>query len=432
VLSTEELDKLARDTRFVQRRSKLCPVRFLDILIKDANSERCLSLLDYSNELQTSHGISVSAQGIDDRFNDYSVKFVKSIVMRLLSSQVPVPLDASFLERYTSVNILDSTKLALPDFLKDDFPGFGGSASESGISIQFRYDLKNSVVSSLDVYPATFSDSKYTENISVDGNSLEIFDLGYVSSEYLNRFENGNSHYVCRLYPKSKVYDLEGKEINLEKIYRFMRLYRIAVYDKQVQIGENRIKSRLILSLVDEQTYQKRLAKLKKDSRERGWNVSEQCKTRLHMNLMITNADAEEIPASKVYMVYKFRWQIELMFKEWKSSGWNLDKIKHVKYERYMCLLYVKLMMIILSDRIYGIIAMENYRQGRKILSKCKCVKTLYNTGLLGQMIDANADKIYKILENINRLFSRGHFLNKRKNRVNYADLFELFICKIK
>ena len=254
--------------------------------------------------------------------------------------------------------------------------------------------------------------------------------MGYVSSEYLSRFEKGNSHYVCRLYPKSKVYDLDGNEIDLEKIYRFMRLYRIPVYEKNIQIGEKRIKSRLILSLVDEQTYQKRLAKLKKDSRERGWSVSEQCKIRLRMNLMITNASTEEIPASKVYMLYKFRWQIELMFKEWKSSGWNIDKIKHVKYERYMCLLYAKLLMIILSDRIYGIFASANYRECRKILSKCKCVKTLCKTGMICQMLDSSADKIHEILEIINRLFSRGHFLNKRKNRVSYADLIELFICK--
>ena len=48
VLSTEDMDKLARSTKFVKRSSKLCPVKFLDILIKDASSERGMRLFDYA------------------------------------------------------------------------------------------------------------------------------------------------------------------------------------------------------------------------------------------------------------------------------------------------------------------------------------------------------------------------------------------------
>jgi hypothetical protein len=432
VFSAEELDTLARITKFVQRSSKLSPEKFLDVLIKDASLETGMSLLGYSNELCSTHGVSISAQGIDDRFNDYAVKFMRQLVSNVFDKQVGHSFEDAFLQMYSSVHIFDSTKLELPADMRVDFPGFGGDASEAGISIQYRYDLKNRVGCSLDVYPATFSDSKYTQEISLEENSLEIFDLGYVSADFLMRFNKElRQHYVCRLHSQSCLYDISGNELNLKKIYRWMRLYRIPFYEVNVLVGEKRFPSRLVINLVDEQTYQKRLSKIKKEGKKKGWQVSDQYKLRLRMNLMLTNSAPEEIPASKVYLLYKFRWQVELFFKNWKSSGWNLDKIKDVKYERYMCLLYAKLLMIILSDQIYGFFAHKQYQRDKKLLSPTKCVKTLcQQIDLLRKLINAGVNTIKEALEKIGELFSRGHILCKRKGRTNYFDLFHIFVCK--
>jgi len=390
-----------------------------------------MTLLNHSSELQTEHSTQVTPQAVDDRFNDYAVKFMRRLVNELFSRQVSAPVDPSFLKRYDCVRVWDSTKVELPTFMQDDFPGFGGSASPAGISIQYRYDLKNGVGCSMDVYPAIYSDARYTEEVSIDENCLEVFDLGYVSHDFLKRLQDGKSHYVCRLHSQANVYDLDENEINLKKIYRWMRLYRIPVYRKDVLVGEKRLPSQLVINLVDEQTYQKRLAKAKKESHKKGWQASDEFKVRMRMNLMLTNTDPEEIPASQVYLLYKFRWQIELFFKSWKSAGWNIDKIKKVKYERYMCVLYAKLLLIILSDQIHRSIARERYREDKKLLSAEKCVKTLrLQINLLRKLINASAHKIYEILDKISKVFSRGHVVSQRKKRVNYPELFDLFICK--
>jgi hypothetical protein len=433
VFNADTLSGLARFTKFVQRSSKICAVKFLDLLFKDASSERGMSLLDYSNELHVVHGVCVSTSAIDKRFNDYAVQFFRRLVNILFCAQIRSPFDDSFLRAYTAVRIWDSTKIELPAHMAADFPGFGGSASDAGISIQYRYDLKNAVGSSLDVFPATSSDSGYTKEIPVEKNALEIFDLGYVSADFLSRLDEGGSYYVCRVHSQADVYDLDGQKIDLEKIYRWMRLYRIPVYQKRVLVGQKLLPSRLVITLVDEQTYQKRLRNVRKDAGKRGWQISDQHKLRMRMNLMITNTDSEEIPAEKVYMLYKFRWQIELIFKTWKSAGWNLGKIKEVKYERYMCVMYAKLLMIILSERIYNVIAAKRYSMDKKTLSREKCVKTMCRQiNLLRQFINTEAYKIYEILDKISKIFARGHILCQRKNRENYSHLVELFIYKSK
>ena len=121
------------------------------------------------------------------------------------------------------------------------------------------------------------------------------------------------------------------------------------------------------LEEMNEPTCQKRLAKLKKESKEKGLNVRETTKARLRLNIMLINTDPEKIPAPKVYLFYKLRWQIELFFKSRKSSGWHIDKI---------------------------------------------------------------AEMIHQILCKISRLFSCRHVLCRRKYRTNYLELFELFSCK--
>jgi hypothetical protein len=429
----DNLEQLARSTRFVQRVSLLTATKFLDLLFKDASTESGMSLRDYSNELLSVHGVSVSAQGIHDRFNDYAVRFVKMLVSAVFSAQISRCFDDSFLKRYSLVRIWDSTRLELPARMKTDFPGFGGSASSAGISIQYRYDLKNRTGCSLDVYPATFSDADYTKQIAVDENSLEIFDLGYVSADFLMRLQAGKSHYLCRLHTRATAYHTDGTVFDFKKTYRWMQKNKISLYQTNVLVGEKRFPSRMILSIVEEATYQKRIRKLTKESKEKGLNVRDQSKIRLHFNIMLTNTDPEDIPAEKVYLLYKFRWQIELLFKSWKSSGWHLDRIKEVKYERYMCILYAKLLMIVFSDRIYGFFARKRYRLDQTILSPCKCVKTLCKQiHLLRKLIDADAGAISQILDKIGALFARGYVLCKRKKRMNYQELFELFICKTK
>ena len=429
LFSLDTLEELARSTKFVQRLSVLTPEKFLDILFKDASTESGMSLRDYSNELASTHKVSISAQGISERFNDYAVKFLKTLLGYVFTAQISRSIDDSFLKSYTSVRVWDSTKLELPQHMKTDFPGFGGSASQSGMSVQFRYDLKNRTGSSLELYPATFSDAHYTRETEVEENSLEIFDLGYVNADFLIRLQEGGSHYVCRLHTRTTAYQTDGTPIDFEREYKNMSKHNISVLEKNVLVGQKRFAARMVLSLVDEQTYQMRIRKLQKESKEKGLSIRDQTKIRLRFNIMLTNTDPEVIPTQKVYLLYKFRWQIELFFKNWKSSGWNIDKIKDVKYERYMCILYAKLMMIVLSDRIHSHFARQRYAQDKKLLSPCKCVKTLrQQIDLLRSFINADVKMLFQIFDKIGMLFSRGHILCKRKKRINYQDLFDLFI----
>ena len=63
---------------------------------------------------------------------------------------------------------------------------------------------------------------------------------------------------------------------------------------------------------------------------------------------MITNVPAEMLKGKDIRKVYSLRWQIELIFKTWKSLV-TIDEFNTKKIHRFECQLYGKLIGFIAS-----------------------------------------------------------------------------------
>ena len=68
-------------------------------------------------------------------------------------------------------------------------------------------------------------------------------------------------------------------------------------------------------------------------------------------NIFITNASSEALKTIEIYDFYRLRWQIELLFKIWKSL-FEIDKIGDMSISRFECYLYGKLILILLGGYI--------------------------------------------------------------------------------
>jgi hypothetical protein len=146
---------------------------------------------------------------------------------------------------------------------------------------------------------------------------------------------------------------------------------------------------------------------------------------------MITNISQEDLPADKAYLLYKVRWQIELTFKNWKSC-YGIDKIHGVNYKRFMCFMYAKLTLMLINNQLINLLEPLYYKRYNKLLSKNKCTKTMiiyYNK--LREAMFQGGQKIKDYIQEMSDKLSKKHWLEKRKHRINYIDLFELFSCKL-
>ncbi|MCA7010101.1 transposase, partial [Wolbachia endosymbiont of Tribolium confusum] len=77
----------------------------------------------------------------------------------------------------------------------------------------------------------------------------------------------------------------------------------------------------------------------------------------LNWSIFITNVPEDKISAEQVLTIYRTRWQIELLFKLYKSHT-RLDKLKGKPY-RVLCELYAKLCAILIFHGIVSCTKLE-------------------------------------------------------------------------
>jgi transposase len=196
-----------------------------------------------------------------------------------------------------------------------------------------------------------------------------------------------------------------------------------------VLIGQKEmLPTRLIIDLMPEDVYQTRLKKAEKEAKKKGYQVSDEFKARAHFNLLITNIPVEDISSNQVYQLYKIRWQIELIFKIWKSTC-GINKIHPMRYHRLMCLFYAKFLLIMINFQIINLLQRKFYLQFGRLLSKDKCFKTLtIYFHKIREALFSPKQKIALLIQSITCILSKNHWLEKRTKRVNYIDIFTLYI----
>lgn len=126
---------------------------------------------------------------------------------------------------------------------------------------------------------------------------------------------------------------------------------------KEVYLGKKQqIPLRLVIEKLPEEVKNKRLQKLKnqqanQSKQKKAYQTSELKKLLCGYNLFLTNVSQEVLTLSQIAQFYRLRWQIELLFKIWKSLL-TIDKMGKMSMFRFECYLYGKLMAILLTNQI--------------------------------------------------------------------------------
>jgi hypothetical protein len=434
IFSSKNLQTIAVRSGFYKRSSKMLPCTFFDILLQGASINGSFSLSQFSGEADLTHDVSISKQALDDRFDDTAVAFVKSVLDEILSNQIEAPFDLHFLDNFKSVKIKDATRFDLPNRLKEYFPGFGGQiTSDAGVAIQCEFDLKTRKLFDLDITSALKNDIEDAkEKIGkIERNDLIIRDLGYFSSKVINAIIDKKAFFLSRMRTKMDVFDENQQEVSFKKMYAHMIDAKKKQHHIMATIGsKQRIPVRLLMEIVPEEIYQERIRKREKECKKKGYAITDEFKARAHFTIMITNVPEKDLPVENIYKLYKTRWQIELLFKGWKSVM-GIDKIHPMKYHRLMCLLYAKFILFLVNNQVIGLFARRFLSKKQKLLSFDKSLKTLQiYFEKTRQILTINRTRLTKYIHDMDRLLSKNHWLEKRKNKVGFQELFELFTCK--
>lgn len=395
---------------------------FFDLFIFNSDKLKEQSLNDLSLEVRERYGVEISKQGLDKRFTDNAVDFLKQALDKLLQRQLFQYVSLGKMKHFNRVLIKDSVCFELPAQLAKDYPGSGGSASGAMMRIQFEYDLLCGRINDLSLHAFNEQDQKdavATIELTKE-NDLIIRDLGYVNLTALQKIIKQKGLFLNRLDPSVYSYELHGEhyeKLDFSKIYNYMKKNKLYALEKEVYLGQKaKLKVRLILYLLPEQETAERLRKANKNCKKKGRKaLSKEYKARMALNLFVTNTTQEQISIEKIWAFYRMRWQIELVFKVWKSIC-SIHKIKKVKKARLECYIYARLIFIILGWQILWRIAEVMFHREKQILSFYKAFKTLLNKSLsrLQIAIFEGKNEMYNFIYEFYQISKDHHFLEKK------------------
>jgi hypothetical protein len=345
--SLSSLVSLARDTGMIQRERKCKVQDIVSLCVFLSQTLGTESLVSLCAKLNDSTGLSLSSEGLNQRFNTHTVEFLKRLFSHIFYQKFcPCP---SICDRFKRIRILDSTSFQLPDDYAHTYQGFGGGASEAGVRIQLEYDLLSGQFLQLDIEDAVSHDNKYGQKRTdmLEPGDLSIRDLGYFYIDDLQKIEDKQAYYISRIRWNTHVYEeIDGAwiQMNLEEISKSLESGQ-SIEFPCVYIGHHqKQRTRLIVYKLTEKEYIKRLNHHKKMKKKMPKYASS-------INLFITNIGCEKAQAEEIYSFYSLRWQIEILFKTWKSL-FGIHRVKKVKIERFECHLYGQLIALCLTAEV--------------------------------------------------------------------------------
>ena len=124
----------------------------------------------------------------------------------------------------------------------------------------------------------------------------------------------------------------------------FLRAQRAAAVDVWVEVGaEARLPVRLLAERVPEGVARKRQERLRRQASKKGRPVSAEGLELCRWNVLISNLPEPLLSLREAQVLRRLRWQVELVFKVWKSEG-RLDESRGQKPYRVLCEVLAKLL----------------------------------------------------------------------------------------
>lgn len=357
ILTPELINRVAEKTGFQIRKRKIEPMSFLSVLMIGCLNPVVDSLKIMCALLKKWYKIIIKPQSLHDLINrPQSYEFIKEIQTIVLGFEMKRAIDKLKnnksrlrIKFFKKILLQDSTVISLPETLWRVFRGCGGSASKAAIKIDVVFDINQSSLINMKCCAGRVPDG----NVAISGNILNhvdeedlvIRDLGYFNIKQLSEVAKKNAHFISRLSKSINIYLNKDDEIPLDVI---QYIEKMNVKDKEIDmtvyLGKTeRLPVRFIAIKVPPEVVEARREQYKR-SNGRSKEPSESLVEWNGYTFMITNISKDKLTHCAILKLYKIRWQIELLFKNFKSNL-KIDKITGNKKYRVLCLLHTKILL---------------------------------------------------------------------------------------
>lgn len=347
-LLEETATQLGTATGFVKRQSKMTASKFAMTLILgwfDRPQASLNELVQVSEDL----GVEISESGLHQRMRPEAVAFLESLLEKSIDlMNNTVGLSDEILRQFSAIYLIDSSIITLPEVMQAAFTGFASQGSEAAIRFQLCFDYLQGNVCALEAGPGRENDqsSSLIERMIVTA-SLFLFDLGYFNQDTFAKIAEGSAFFVSRYKYGAHLYLKAEDQLPLDLLAALQQTPTDR-YEQICYLGSRQhLKVRLVAQRLPPEVVAQRRRKAREAARKKGHTSPAAYLRLLAWSLYVTNTTPAQLSLEQITTFYRVRWQIELIFKLWKSQA-KLAHVGDYRPERVLCQLFARLIGLII------------------------------------------------------------------------------------
>lgn len=230
--------------------------------------------------------------------------------------------------------------------------------------------------------------------------------MGYFSLIHFAFLAAQGCYFLTRFRVGTCVY-VEGEQVGLVALLRAQCRPHL---DLEVEVGQKqRLACRLVAKQLPRAVAERRREQLRRETKKKGQVVSPHALLLAAWDIYLTNLPQVLASTPEVFILARLRWQIELLFKLWKSEA-RLDKSRSEKPWRILCECYAKLIGILVQ---HWICLTACWQHPDKSLVKAAQAVRRFASGLFWHLDDtpqlrAWLSRLCRVIEQACRMTRRG------------------------
>jgi hypothetical protein len=417
-LLTDLAAQAAWDTGACQRRSPLAGATLIQALVLGYLADPDAALEDLA-QTAALLGHPVSPQAIDQRFTPELARCLQRLLGQAACRAAAAPATAAVLRKFAAVLVQDSTTVTLPDALADYWRGCGtssGRGGEAAVKFQVRLDLISGQLCGLAVEQGRDSDQATPlQTADLRPGELHLRDLGYFDLGVLQDIAAAGAFYLTRVQDGTGLYATDGAPLSLAAL---ARRCPGDVIDRPVQLGaKQRLAARLVMARVPPDVAAARRRALRAKAKKKGYAPSRDKLALCAWNVYVTNVPAGVLDVDEVLALARARWQVECLFRHWKSDG-HLARSRSHKPWRVVGEVFARLLALVIGDG--QVRAACGALLGRSLRRAWRAVRRLAGA-LAGALRDRRA--LVGVLRQLQRSLRQAARLEKRRRQPSAAQV---------
>jgi Transposase DDE domain len=366
---------------------------------------------DYA-QVAAALGHPVTPQALDQRFTPELARALEDLLAEAVRAVVARnPATGAVLDKFAAVEVHDSSTITLPDGLEAHWPGCNTSTGHGGraaLKVQVRLDLVSGRLSA--ARPEAGRDNDHATPLQTAGlapGTLHLRDLGYFDLDVLQAIDAAGAFFLSRLQDSTAVFDADGRRLNLGE---WLSRQQGDVVDVPVTLGVgHRLRGRLVAVRVPEAVAAQRRRQARAKGRKKGYTPSRAKLALCAWNFYVTNVPPDRLRVEEVLALARARWQIECLFRQWKSDG-GLARVRSGKPWRVVGEVLGKLIAQVVQHAV--LVQCVWQRANRSLRKAAKAVRRQ-----AGQVIAAlhDAGKLVEALRAIAQSLTKGAKVERRR-----------------